>query len=362
MVEVQKDTIDEDKIAGVLDGSRSHSDLNDAELEIAAERQEAALNGNEEEQPTDTSSNEEIKEIEQAPESMEDGIDAVDKDEQIRELLANNNRLEQIANDREGKLKKAQEDPEFRKKLFGETDVVTIDENKDYLEDQHQAEMQARIDKLEAAAEDRATRDEKSDKEIELKQTQLGLFEEIGNLQGQYASLKTTESFQSIDKKVTAWQKIAIENKVDVDKYVADAEYRKLADSKGHKINVSVEDLQKAWDIYGVYSDYKKEKAEGFKSSLSRVFKEHPMYDKLAKQKYASHLAADDDALAEQLRQRETEPMIMSPGSNNATPDVKTFETAVMEMQAIASKVSTTAADEKRYQELQKVIDSYDEY
>jgi len=362
MDEVQEDTINEEKIAEVLAGSRSHSDLNEAELDIAAERQEAALNGSEEEESTDTSSNEEIKPVEQVPSPMEDGIEAIDKDEQIRELLVEKNRLTQLANDREGKLKKAQEDPEFRKKLFGETDNVQVDENKDYLADEYLATMEAKIERLEKNANDRAERDETSDAERALKTEQLSLFEEIGNLQGQYASLKTTESFQSIDKKVTAWQRTAIANKVDVDKYVKDAEYRKLADSKGHKINVSVEDLQKAWDIYDVYSDYKKEKAEGYKTSLNRVFKENPMYDKLAKQKYASHLVADDDALAEQLRQRATEPMIMSPGSNNATPSEKTLEGAILEMQSISMKVSTTSADEKRYQELQKVIDSYDEY
>jgi hypothetical protein len=364
MDEVQEDTINEDKIAEVLEGKRSHSELTDAELDIAAERQEAARNGNEEEQPTDTSSNEESEEMVEVtpPLPMEDGIETVDKDERIRELLAEKNKLEQIANDRDGKLKKAQEDPEFRKKLFGETVDVQVDENKDYLDESYLATMEAKIERLEQAANDRAERDETSDAERALKKEQLSLFEEINGLQGQYGSLKTSESFQSIDKKVTAWQTTAIENKVDVDKYVEDAEYRKLADSKGHKINVSVEDLKKAWDIYGIYSDYKKEKAEGYKTSLSRVFKEHPMYAKVEKQKYASHLAADDDALAAQLREREAEPMIMSPGSNNATPSEKTFESAIMEMESISMKVATTEADEKRYQELQRVVDSYDTY
>jgi len=363
MDEVQEsNTIDEEKIAQVLAGERSHSELTDAELDIAAKRQEAALNRNEEEQSTETSSDEGVNEIVEAPQVMEDGIEAIDKDQKIRELLAEKNRLEQIAKDREGKLKKAQEDPEFRKKLFGETETVTVDENKDYLDETYLATLEAKIDRLEKAANDRIARDEMSDAEIKLKTKQLKLFEEIGELQGQYGPLKTSESFQSIDKKVTAWQKTALENKVDVDRYVKDAEYRKLADSKGHKINVSVEDLQKAWNIYDIYSDYKKEEAEGYKTSLSRVFKDNPMYKQLEKEQYASHLVADDDALTEQLRQRASEPMIMSPGSNNATPSSKTFESAVLEMEAISLKVAPTAADNRRYDELLKVVESYDTY
>ncbi len=360
MDEVQENNaIDEEKIAQVLAGERSHSELTEAELDVAADRQETALNGNEEEQSTETL---DVEETTIVPVSMEDGINAIDKDKEIKTHLAEINRLKQIADDRDGKLKKAQSDPEFRRKLFGETDNVTVDENKDYLDDKYLATLEVKIEALERTAQERATREERSDKEIELKRTQLSLFEEINGLQGQYASLATSESFQSIDAKITTWQKTALENNVDVDKYVADAGYRKKADSLGHKINVSPEDLQKAWSIYDVYSDFKKEKEDGYKTSLSRVFKDSPVYDKLSKQKYASHIAADDDALEQLLRQREKEPMIMSPGSNNATPKVQAFEVAVMEMESIASKSFITEADNKRYTELERVVDSYDEY
>lgn len=367
MDEVQENNIDEKKIEEVLSGQRSHTDLTDAELDIAAERQLEARLAEEqgdtttiEEPPQQEATTEEAPVEEKPEEEEENKIIPLNKDERLREAQKEKNRIEQLLRDREDRINKVKQDPSLAKKLLG-VDIITkqeeIDSEKLWTDEyiSQIGELKKEVIDLREWREQREKREQELEAENLRKQEQLEVYSEINNLQSEFPQLKTSESFQKIDKKITAWQQEALSHNVDVDRYFSDSSYRAKADAQGHKLKVSEKDMKTAEEIYSIYSKYKAEKEEGYKTSLTRVFKDSPIYERLEKAPSLS----DDDALSRKLRERAQEPQIMSPSSNNAQPSEATLKAAILEQQALSLKTSTTPEDEKRWNELTKIIASY---
>ncbi len=353
-VEIQKSN--EEAVVKYEAGDLTIEDLTEEQIDLAADRELANLEGGVQKvTQSDVEEPEEVIEpIEPPKEAVstieEDAIIPLDHHQKLRDALAQANREKQLRENAQREIDR----------LKAETEKgSTIDHDRDLLADDHLRKID-KIDELERDLKEMKRKAREQEAETQTKNEQLGLFGEIQKLQSDFPILKTSESFQDIDSKFTTWQANAKAGNVNVDKYLKDLTYRAQADKAGHKLNISEQDLNNALKIYDVYSKYKAAKDENYNTSLAREFKDTTTYEELMKAKYSSHQQADDDALAEKIRERSTEAQIMSTGSNSAAPSIEAYESALMEMQIIASKTSTTAADEKRYAELEKMIEQLD--
>jgi len=360
--EIQNTELNEENIAKVLAGEEDYSILTEAELDEAADRQYRAEQGEDvieqKVEPTET------PEEPQAPiEDDTSNIVPLNENERLRDALAEKHRLEQLLKDREDRIEKAKADPKMAEKLLGLKTEVIVDPEKDYLDDRNLAQMEAELNNLKQWREERERRDAERDAEIAHTQEKLNVFSEINSLQSEFQDLQTSKPFQKIDESFRNWQDTAIASNVDVDKFLSDDAYRKKAEEAGHKLNVSKEDLDKALKIWDLNSKYNAEKKQGYNTSLKHVFAKSPMYEQAVKAKYSKPLDAHDNAIAEKLREREAEPQILSPSSNagEAGGD-EVLKTAIMGMEALSMKTSFGPADQKQWDEYQKIIDRYDQY
>ena len=360
--EIQSTEINEDNIAKVLSGELDYESLTEAELEIAADRQLAEEQGSTEEEITTEIEQPEVAETpkeETADTEENSNIIPLNQDERLRDTLAENNRLNQLLKDREDRIEKAKADPKLAEKLLGLKAEVSVDPERDYLADENLARMESELSELKQWREDREQGDRARDADVAHTQEKLNVFCEINSLQASNPSLKTSKPFQSIDETFRNWQETAMGSNVDVDKFLEDKAYRKQAEDAGHTLNVSDADLDVAIKLWDINSKYNAEKKQGFSTSLKHVFTKSPMYEQSMRAKYSQHTDSDDSAIASKLREREAEVTIMSPGSNLGGADPKECELALTEQQALSMKAHLTPADNKRWNELDKIIDKY---
>ena len=358
MSEIQDNT-NETVAKKYLAGEIELDSLTEDQVSLAAEMVENFSEDDVEEEQEQTQESEISEPIKESNSEEADKIIPFSEHLRLKEEMEEKNRYKQIAEDRERKLKSLKEDPNYLAKFLGKEIETKVDTNKDYLADEYLAQIDTLKNKLEDIEKwknDRENQETESQTRNKQKEEQLSLFDEIGRLQSEFPQLKTTESFQSIDTKFVQWQQSAIMAGVDVDEYMENAEYRKIFDAKGYKLNVDAKDLEKAIKIYDVHKQYKSEKESGYKTSLSRVFKDKPIYEEMIKSKYGSHQLADDDALAAKIRERSTEPQIMNSG--NAPTSTGNLEALIAEMEVISLKTNPNQNDEKRYRELEKMLEN----
>jgi hypothetical protein len=358
MNEIQNTEENDKAINEYLNGQRDLDSLTEDQVDIAVEREfekaEAETANVSTEQPVI-----EDNKTEETKDDLTASIAPADQNAKLAEALARANKAEQLYKDRESKLKSLKEDPSYRTKFFGEEIKTEIDPNKDYLDDEYLAQvdtMRKELDNLKKAQTEREARDLEFQQSNQVKQEQLGLFEEISKLQGDYPQLKTNESFQSIDSKFANWTGSATNAGVDTDKYFKDAEYRKAVDGKGYKLDISDADMDKAYKIYDVFDQYKKEKDSGYKTSLKRVLKDSPIYEKLVASKYGASELANDDALEKKIAERSTEPTILNTG--NAPASNNSIDAIVVEMESLALLTAPTQKQNARYLELDNLLSS----
>jgi len=284
-------------------------------------------------------------------------IPEFDKHKEHRDALQELNKYKQLYKDRDSKINKMKEDPDFAKKQLGIESEVTVDPDKDYLDDRFLAEMKSELDSLKQWKQDREQEDVKTRAELEREKEQLGLFGEIQQVQGQFPSLKTSENFQSINDKYIEWQGNVQSAGLDTDRYFNDEAYKKALDAKGYKLGVVDADVPKMLDIYSVYENYKKEKDGGYNTSFTRALRNSDVYEKASKSKYGSHQLADDDALNAAIEQRASEPDILDTGS--APTGSMDLGDVVNEMEILVSKTRKSPADMKRIVELETIMEQF---
>jgi hypothetical protein len=355
--EIQK--VNEEAVQKYFAGDLTVEDLTEEQVDLAADKELASLESGEDvgvkqpqepEKIEETQAQPELVEPKEAVSTIEEDIVPFSQHEKLRDTLAQANREKQLRENAEREI--------ARLKAEAEKSKVNNDD-RDLLDDDYLRKID-KIDELEKKLLEREARDAEADEANRKTQEQLDLFGEIQKLQTDFPSLKTSENFQSIDSKFTAWQNLAKNGNVDVDKYLNDKAYRDVADSKGYKLDIAETDIPNMLTIYDTYSNYKTNKDAGYKTSLTREFKDSSTYEELMKAKYGSHQQADDDALAAKIKERSLEADIMAPGSNASAPSVEAYEAAIMEMEAITRMTVTTPAHEKRYAELEKMIEQLD--
>jgi hypothetical protein len=327
---------------------RSIDDLTEEQIELACEEQERLQN-----EPEETPEKQE-EEVEEGVEGVKVEEKTFDHHKKLADALAEANRYKQLNEDKERKLRDLKENEDFRNKYLGIETHPKVDRDRDYLDDEHQAKLEAKVEALEKREAEREERARKKSEELEIKEKQLQLFSEISNLQSAYKQLQTSESFQSIDKKFVEWQDVAEQNGVDVNQYLSDADYRKKKDTEGFKLNVSEKDLNKTLEIYNIYEQYNSEVKAGYKSSMERVFEGSSTYKELMKKKLTSHRQADDDALDRLIEERSKEVSLLDTGG--APADADDLGTLLDEQDALSRKTNMTPADKKRFHELDKQI------
>ena len=258
MSEVQSKT-NEEIVKEFLNGQRESDSLTDEQLDMA-------LNGtfDNEEEPQEAVEEQPVQET-QTPEKedvlpIEKDIPEFDKHKEYKETLARANRFEQLYKDREEKLKKMKEDPEFAKKQLGIKSEVKVDKDFDYLDDKYLATLKHELDELKEWKANYEKELHETRYRTEREKEQLAIFGEIQDIQSEFPALKTSENFKSIDGKFTEWQNIVKSAGLDTDRYLSDKEYKKALDKKGYKLEVSESDIPKMLDIYEVYGNYKMEK------------------------------------------------------------------------------------------------------
>jgi len=335
---------DEDRKAAeeYFAGDRSIDDLSPEQVELAVDMEEAQDNGD-------------VQKAIEEPETKQEQVDdnetkSLDHHQKLAEALANENKYKQMLEDRDRKLKDLKEDEEFRNKFLGIKTEAKVDNERDYLDDQFQANQEDRINKLEERERVREEEARKRNEELDRKEQQLGIFGEISNLQDTHKALKTTESFQSIDKKFVDWQAVSKANGVDVDEYLVNAEYKKQKDAEGFKLNVSQSDLNKAMEIYKIHDQYNNEVKAGYKSSITRVFEGSSTYKELVKNQYSSHRRADDDALNNLIEERSKEVSLLNTGG--APAEAGDIGQLLDEQDALSRKSYLSPEDKKRFNEL----------
>ncbi|MCP3681117.1 MAG: hypothetical protein GY861_00365 [bacterium] len=323
-------------------GQRSIDDLTEEQIELAVDMEQAQNNG-------------EVQEAIEEPETKQEPVDNVETKslnhhQKLAEAMAEANRYKQLNEDKERKLNDLKENEEFRNKFLGIKTEVKVDNERDYLDDQHQATLEAKINALEEREARREEEARTKADELSRKEQQLGIFGEISNLQDTHKILKTTESFQSIDKKFVDWQAISKANGVDVDEYLANAEYKKQKDAEGFKLDVSQSDLNKAMKIYELHDQYNNEVNAGYKSSITRVFEGSSTYKEHVKNQYSSHRRADDDALNSLIEERSKEVSLLNTGG--APADAGDIGAMLDEQDRLSRKTVMTPEDKKRFNEL----------
>ena len=325
-------------------GRRSIDDLTEEQVELAVDMQYERENGDVEP---------EIPEEKQEPEVKEE-LPIDDRDQRLAEALAEKNRVNQLLKDREKKLEDLKTDEDFRNRYLGIETEVKVDNEKDYLDDKFQAEQAAKIAVLQAKDAEREKERQEEKEELARERAQLDTFREIGDLQDSHNSLKTSESFQKIDRKFIDWKTRAIAAGVEEDKYYSDAEYRKQKDKEGYKLNVSEKDRLKALKIYELYGKYKAEVDAGYNSSIDRVFRTSSDYQELMEAKLGSHRRADDDALNRLIDENSREVSLLDTGG--APAEEGDIGALLDEQDRLSRKTSLSPADKKRYFELDKQI------
>ena len=358
MSEVQSKT-NEEVVKEFLAGQREADSLTEEQLDLA-------LTGNyefeeteetEEQLPVEEPSKEVEQPKEEEPLPIEKDIPEFDKHKEYKEMLARANKYEQLYNDRENKLKKMKEDPEFAKKQLGLASEVKVDENFDYLDDKYLATLKHELDELKKWKRNYEDELNKTRYETEKQKEQFNLFSEIQEIQDEFPLLKTSESFKSIDEKFVKWQSNVISAGLDPDKYLSDKEYKKQLDSKGYTLNVKDSDIPKVLDIYNVYSEYKKEKESGYSTSFKRALKVSEVYDKAIRHKYAGRQIADDDAINEAIERRSSEPVLLD--SSNVQTGSMDFADVVNELEILSGKTQKSPSDRKRIAELDRIMEQY---
>jgi hypothetical protein len=356
MSEVQKDQkTDEEIVQGYLqEGREDLSALSDQQLDLY-------LNMAREYEPTEQEQPTQIEEPTEGQEqpipAIEDSIPEFDKHKEYRDTLARANRFEQLYKDRESKIEKMKEDPEFAKKQLGFQEEVKVDENKDYLDDKYLATLEREISDLKEWKTTYEAEHQRTQKEIEAEKQQLSMFSEIQKLQGEYSGLKTSESFQSIDSKVTDWKGGLISAGLDPNKYLTDKEYKATLDAKGYKLNVKEADIPKLMNVYKVYSNYLKEQDAGYNTSIERSFRTSEVFEEVLKSQYGTHQQADDDAINAAIEQRAKEPSILNTGSAPASSEG--MMDLIKEQGVLIDKTQRTDSDNRRLDELDRLLAQY---
>jgi len=357
MSEVQKDKTDEDIVMELLQNQGDSESLTEEQLDLYLDK--APTYDFEEEKPDEPEapSEPEIPEIEPKVNVEDDDIPAFDKHKEYRDALQEANKYKQLYKDRDGKINKMKEDPEFAKKQLGIETAVTVDPDKDYLDDAFLAEMKHELDSLKQWKQEREEKDVKTRQQLEQEKEQLGLFGEIQQVQGQFPSLKTSESFQDINGKYIEWQGGVQSAGLDVDRYFNDEKYKKALDAKGYKLQVSDADIPKMLDVYSVYESYKEEKNGGYNTSFARALRNSDVYEKATKSKYGGHRLQDDDALNKAIEERALEPTLLD--SSAAPTGTASLDDVVNEMEVLVNKTRKSAADNARITELENIMEQY---
>lgn len=345
MSEIQNKEQAEKYLRGEIDADQ----LSEEQVELALELAEN------QEEPTEEPSTEEP-----LPEEPKDeyNFEPLDENKKVKEALEELNKYKQLYEDREGKLKSLKDDPNYRSKFFGEEIKTEVNPEKDYWDESHLAKIDT-IDERQRILEEKLAEFEKRKAELdaltEKKNEELTLFQEISKLQENFGSLKTSEGFQSIDNKVAEFEKVASLAGISTDKYLTDKAYREAAISKGYKLNIAESDMSVAQKIYDVYDAYKKEKDAGYKTSLSRVFKDSPDYENFVKSKFSGDI--DEDALNRRIIENSKEVKVMGKGSGGAVSD-SDVERIIYEMRDISLKTNPSDKELKRYDDLEKMLDN----
>jgi len=353
MSEVQKDNqTDEEIVQSYLtEGREDLSALSDHQLDLYLSMARE-FEPQSEEQPTTTE--EPKEEQEQEIPSIDENIPEFDKHKEYRDALARANRYEQLYKDRESKLEKMKEDPEFAKKQLGFQNEVEVDPDKDYLDDKYLAALEKEIKDLKEWRNAYEEEHQKTRKEIEAEKQQLSMFGEIQRLQGEYSGLKTSESFQSIDSKVTDWKALLVQRGLDPTRYLNDEAYKKSLDSKGYKLDVKESDIPKVKNIYKVYSNYLKEQESGYNTSIERSFRTSEVFEEVLKSQYGSRQQADDDAINAAIEQRALEPSILNIGS--APSQSEGIMDLIREQTELLNLTRRSDAQNRRLDELDKLL------
>lgn len=351
MSEVQKEKTDEQVVQEFLAQGRDDLDsLSDSQLDLYLIKARD-YNPEEQEQPKEEEptppEEPEIPEIDNA-------IPEFDKHKEYRDALAEANKYKQLYSDRESKLSKMKEDPEFAKKQLGFETEVKVDENKDYLDDKYLATLEAKVNELESWKTNYEEETQKTRKELEAEKQQLQMFDEIQGLQGQYSGLKTSESFRKIDSKVTSWKNGLVSAGLDPNKYLADKEYKKALDAKGYKLDVKEVDIPKVMNVYKVYSNYLKEQEAGYNTSIERSFRTSEVFEEVLKNQYGSHHKADDDAINRAIEERANEPSILDTGS--APSSQESLMDLIEEQSELLNITQRSDAQNRRLNELDRLL------
>lgn len=353
MSEVQKDITDEEMVKSFLSEGREDLDsLSDTQLDLYLSMA-GSYEPEEKEQP------EEVEEVKQEESKLpiDDDIPEFDKHKEYRDMLARANKYEQLYKDREDKLKKMKEDPEFAKKQLGFKQEVKVDENKDYLDDKYLATLEQEIAELKEWRRNYEEENSKSREQLAKEKEQLEIFTEINRLQSEYNGLKTSESFQSIDSKVTEWKGNLISAGLDPNRYLSDKDYKATLDAKGYKLNVKESDIPKMLNIYKVYRNYSEEKDAGYNTSIERSFMTSDVFKEVMKSQFGGHQQADDDAINAAIEQRSKEVSILNTGS--APSSSEGVMELVKEQSDLLNVTSRSNAQNRRLEELDKLLEPY---
>lgn len=355
MSEVQKAT-DEEVVIDHLKNQRDTDSLTDSQLDLYLEM--APTFEFDEEQPAPSEEQNETVEQEETDSVVNlDNIPEFDKHKEYQRVLAEKNKFEQIAKNEKDRFEKMKQDQEFAKKQLGLKTEIKVDPEKDYLDDQHQAKLEAKIEQLQAKLDSMEEETKTTQANLKAKEETLGLFGEIERVQNGFKALKTSEPFQSINDKLLEWKKHIISAGLDEDRYYSDKEYRKALDAKGYKLDVKEQDIPKMLKIYDIHSSYKKEKEQGYNTSFERAFRTSNVFEEVAKSQFGGHLQADDDALNAAIERRASEPQILNTGS--APAESAELGDLINEQTILVNKTRLSPADERRLSEIEKAIEQH---
>lgn len=252
------------------------------------------------------------------------------------------NQKERTATDRYDTLKNTQ--PVEPKKVY------EYDKDRDMLDDTYlgQIDIQRQeIEELKKINYDRLEKDRVDAETREANKANDALFSDIGRMQDEFPSLKTSLPFQEVNTKYNDWYSKMNNSGKDIDKYLTDATYRQAVDATGLAPDLQLADISKAQSIYSGVEKMNNDLKAGYKSDFARAFKETDGYQSAYNSKYRGPELANEQALNDRVNEINSQATIMIPNETIGSGDTE---------QSLMDEMKSPNLTDERFEEINQLL------
>lgn len=344
---------DEQAIAEFNAGTRDLDSLTQSQMETAYAQ---AKSGEVPSEQVIVTAAEETKQEDVKPvEGVSDIKPILSVHEQLRDALNAKNTAEQKLTSRDAKLKRLEEDPNYRNQLYGVEATYEKTPDDKLLSDENLQDIgitKQKLAALEARFEAQGKKLADSETTTKAKTEMDELFSDVDLIQSKFASLKTTTNFRDFDTEYVSLQRdIGADN---ISKYMTDTAYKQSIDSQRDTAGLNVVDMKKSQKIYDAVAKFRSEKKINTNATFENVFRSTDHYEEAMRAKYSGHEVANDEALNRKMQEIAAEPQIL--GTTTAGVESTSEQSLAIELDALAQLSVHTPEQAKRLAEIGSIL------